>query len=113
MAVQSLSEHVRLRNGVPLGAPGSLFNMLNRSLGAKSFAAFWQYWNPIWGYYLTYKVFLPAKNIFPAGLALLFTFAVSGALHDLAVMIVKWKPIFFFHSLVFVNGNIGFGKQKS
>ena len=93
---QSLAEHVKRRNGVPLGAPGSLYNMLKRSLGAKSFAAFWQYWNPIWGYYLNLKVFMPAKKWLPASLALLLTFGVSGALHDVAVTVVKWQPIFFF-----------------
>lgn len=45
----TLSEYVERRNGVPLGARGSLANMLRRSLGARSFAGFWRYWSPIWG----------------------------------------------------------------
>ena len=32
----------------------------------------------------------------PVWLAILVTFAVSGALHDLAVMLVKWRGLFFF-----------------
>ena len=34
----TLAQYVRNRNGVPLGASGSLGNMLKRSLGAGSFA---------------------------------------------------------------------------
>ena len=45
----TLEAYVKHRNGVPLGASGSLENMLVRSLGAGTFAKFWQYWNPIWG----------------------------------------------------------------
>ncbi len=48
----SLGEYVQRRNGAPLGGAGSLRIMLHRSLGARSFAAFWQHWNPIWGYAL-------------------------------------------------------------
>ncbi len=46
----TLGQYVQHRNGVPLGDGKSLQNMLHRSLGAASFAGFWQYWNPIWGY---------------------------------------------------------------
>lgn len=51
----SLSEYVKKRNGVALGTFGSMGNMLKRSLGANSFYLFWQYWNPIWDYYLSVK----------------------------------------------------------
>ncbi|MCB0198341.1 MAG: hypothetical protein KDJ65_40755, partial [Anaerolineae bacterium] len=46
----TLRQYVALRNGVPLGDGRSLRHMLRRSFGAASFAGFWQYWNPIWGY---------------------------------------------------------------
>ncbi|MFT5676243.1 MAG: GR25 family glycosyltransferase involved in LPS biosynthesis [Paraglaciecola sp.] len=92
----SLSEYVKKRNGVALGAPRSMTNMLKRSLGASSFYLFWQYWNPIWGYYLSRKVMKPLSQLFPIWLAMIMTFAVSGALHDLAVTIIKWKLTFFF-----------------
>lgn len=92
----TLAEFVRRRNGVPLGAPGSLSNMFRRSLGAESFARFWQFWNPIWGYYLGRFIFAPLKKNLRAAVALVLTFAVSGALHDLAVMAVKWHYVFFF-----------------
>ena len=51
-------------------------------VGADSLKKFWKYWNPIWGYYLASYVYLPLKNYLPAGLAVLITFAASGALHD-------------------------------
>lgn len=92
----SLSEYVKKRNGVALGAPGSMTNMLKRSLGASSFYLFWQYWNPIWGYYLSRKIMKPLCQLFPIWLAIIITFVVSGAIHDLAITLVKWELTFFF-----------------
>lgn len=92
----SLSEYVKKRNGVALGAPGSMTNMLKRSLGASSFHLFWQYWNPIWGYYLSRKIMKPLSQLFPLWLAIIMTFAVSGALHDWVISLVKWQFTFFF-----------------
>ena len=92
----SLAQYVKKRNGVPLGASGSMTNMLSRSFGAASFPVFWHYWNPIWGYYLSRNVMRPLASFLPVSLATFLTFLVSGALHDLAVSIVKLKTIFFF-----------------
>jgi hypothetical protein len=92
----SLSSYVKKRNGVPLGASGSMRNMLSRSLGAKSFPIFWQYWNPIWGYYLSRNVMKPLNRFLPAWTAIFLTILVSGAIHDLAVSFVNAQPIFFF-----------------
>ncbi len=92
----SLSQYVKRRNGLPLGAPGSLQAMLWRSLGADSFERFWRYWNPVWGYYLSRHVMRPLNRWLPFWLSVLLTFAVSGALHDLAVTLVKWTPTWFF-----------------
>ncbi|PRO68989.1 MBOAT family O-acyltransferase [Alteromonas gracilis] len=92
----SLAQYVKKRNGVPLGASDSMKNMLSRSFGASSFPVFWHYWNPIWGYYLSRNVMRPVANFLPISLATFITFLVSGALHDIAVSIIKWKTIFFF-----------------
>lgn len=92
----SLAQYVKKRNGVPLGASDSMKNMLSRSFGASSFPVFWRYWNPIWGYYLSRNVMRPIANFLPISLATFITFLVSGALHDIAVSIIKWKTIFFF-----------------
>jgi hypothetical protein len=92
----SLSKYVKRRTGVALGANHSMRNMLSRSFGAKSFPVFWHYWNPIWSYYLSRNVMRPLSAILPVPIAIFLTFLVSGALHDLAVTLVKWKPVMFF-----------------
>lgn len=38
----------------------------------------------------------PLSDFLPMWLAIIFTFAVSGALHDLAITLVKWEVTFFF-----------------
>lgn len=93
---RSLPEYVKKINGVPLGASGSLGNMIKHSVGARSFYLFWHYWNPIWGYYLSRYVMKPLTRYFSTGIATLLTFAVSGAIHDLVVSLVLWRGVFFF-----------------
>lgn len=80
---------------MPLGAPGALQAMLHRSFGAESFHRFWHYWNPIWGFYLSRNVMRPLHKVLALWIAVILTFLVSGALHDLAVTLVKWRPTFF------------------
>ena len=92
----SLSEYVKIRNGVPLGAKHSLRNMLHRSFGAGSFAKFWNYWNPIWGFYLSRLVMKPVKAFAPTWIAVLVTFVISGSLHDLAISLFYQNIYFLF-----------------
>lgn len=92
----SMSAYVKKRNGVPLGAKHSLRNMLYRSFGASSFAKFWNYWNPIWSYYLTKYVLRPIAAFAPAWIAVIVTFVVSGSIHDLAVSIFYQEIYIFF-----------------
>ena len=105
-----MGEYIRRRNGVPTGAPGSLRNMLERSFGARSFAVFWQHWNPIFGYTLGRYVFGPSKRMLPPAIALVFTFVVCGAAHDLIATVVRgslaflFTPWFFFLGLGVVAG---------
>lgn len=99
-----MSMYVRRRNGVPLGAPGGLSNMLDRSLGASSFAGFWRYWNPIFGYALGRFVFVPLKMVLPSGVSLVLTFVACGALHDLVTMSVRGSPAFLFTPWFFFMG---------
>lgn len=86
----NLSDYVKRRNGVPLGDRGSLRNMLSRSLGAGKFSIFWQYWNPIWGFYLGKYIFKPLKIILSPALSLIITFTFCGFLHDSAIMLLRW-----------------------
>lgn len=87
----SFGDYVQWRNGIPLGGRGALGAMLKRSLGASSIAGFWRHWNPAWGYYLWTKVYRPARLVLPRALATLLTFIVSGALHDVAVYLVRGR----------------------
>ena len=107
----NLSDYVKRRNGVPLGNSDSLRNMLCRSLGAGNFSIFWQYWNPIWGFYLGKYIFKTLKLILPQALSLIITFTVCGFIHDLAIMLSKWKfillltPWFLFMGLSVILSN--------
>ncbi len=92
----TLSRYIRRRTGLAPGARGSLRNMLYRSLGASSFAGFWRSWNPVFGYALGKYVYAPLKRPLPPALALVATFLVCGAIHDLVTMAVRGGAAFFF-----------------
>ncbi|SEL40689.1 acyltransferase [Parapedobacter koreensis] len=92
----TLSEYVKKRNGVPFGHPSSLRNNLYRSLGAKNFSAFWNFWNPVFSYYLGTKIFRPLKMVLPAAVSLLLTFMICGLVHDLVTSLVRGKISLFF-----------------
>ncbi|WP_319589994.1 MBOAT family O-acyltransferase [uncultured Draconibacterium sp.] len=110
----NLSDYVLKRNGVPLGAGDSLRNMLSRSLGAGTFSEFWQYWNPIWGYYLGMYIFKPLKSVLPLSLSLLITFVACGFIHDLAVMLIKWKfSLFLTQWFLFMGLSVILGKYAN
>lgn len=100
----TLAEYVRRRNGVPLGDSRSLRNMLDRSFGAGSFGRFWQYWNPIFGFGLGKYVYSPLRRFLPPALALVMTYMVSGAVHDLATMTVRGSAAFLFIPWFFLLG---------
>ena len=100
----TLSQYVEFRNGAPLGDSKSFSNMLHRSLGAASFAEFWQYWNPIWGYGLGKYVYAPARRILPPAAAYIVTFVVSGGVHDLATIAVRRSFAFLFTPWFFLLG---------
>lgn len=91
-----LSEYVKKKNGVPFGHANSLRNNLERSLGANNFSKFWNFWNPIFGYYLGTKIFRPLKKIFPTGLSLVFTFVFCGLIHDSVTTIIRREISLFF-----------------
>jgi len=92
----TLTDYIKKRNGVSIGSPKSLRNNLYRSLGSKNFSTFWNYWNPIFGYYLGKFIFKPLKKIFPVAISLLFTFIICGLIHDTVTTIFRGKISFFF-----------------
>ncbi|MEL0456631.1 hypothetical protein WJN01_10355 [Flavobacteriaceae bacterium SZ-1-7] len=100
----NLSDYVKKRNGVPMGEANSLRNMMNRSLGSGKFSRFWNYWNPIWGYYLGKHIYKPLKGIFPSALSLILTFGFCGFLHDLVIMMIRWNYSFLFTPWFLIMG---------
>jgi len=78
--------------------------MLHRSLGAGTFAGFWQYWNPIFGYYLGRYVDSPLRRALPRTTSLVLTFVICGALHDLVTMAVRGSVAFLFTPWFFLLG---------
>ena len=100
----TLAQYVRRRNGAPLGGSGSLRNMFHRSLGAGSFAEFWRYWNPVFGYYLGRYIYAPLKLWLPRAIALVITFVICGALHDAVIIAVRGEMAFLFTPWFFVMG---------
>ena len=111
MKIVTLREYVRKRNGVPLGAKGSLRNMFYRSLGSNQFSGFWHYWNPIWGYYLGKFIFKPLRNKLSINVSIILTFFVSGFIHDLVVSVIYFKmfilitPWFLLMGLLVITSN--------
>jgi len=70
--------------------------MMSRSLGARSFAVFWQYWNPVFGYGLARYVNAPLRQVLPSAVAVILTFVVCGGLHDLVASSIRRSPTFPF-----------------
>jgi len=92
----SLNDYIKRRNGVPLGHSNSLINMLERSLGAKSFDLFWVYWNPIWSFLLHKYINKPLKSVMNPNFALILTFCFSGFIHDLVGFFLNKNLSFLF-----------------
>ena len=104
MTKLTLAEYAHRRNGVPLGHSDSLKNMLYHSFGASSFAKFWQYWNPIWGFGLGKYVYAPLRRFLPTWIALVLTFVVSGGIHDLVVTAIRKSFVFLLTPWFFLLG---------
>ena len=100
----NLSEYIKKRNGVPIGNSNSLRNNLYRSLGAKNFSSFWNFWNPIFGYYLGIKVFKPLKKVMPIAFSLILTFIFCGLVHDLVTTLFRGQLSLFFSVWFFLMG---------
>ncbi len=92
----SLADYIKKRNGVSFGSPNALRNNLYRSLGSKNFSTFWNYWNPIFGYYLGKFIFKPTKKILPTSISLLITFIFCGMLHDTITTFLRGELSLFF-----------------
>lgn len=79
--------------------------MLERSLGAGTFAGFWRHWNPVFGYYLGRYIDSPLRRVLPRSAALIVTFVACGALHDLVTMSIRGSMTFLFTPWFFLLGS--------
>lgn len=100
------SEYERKRLGNPPNQLAGLVTMFRCSFGSSTFAGFWRYWNPLFSYYLYYKCYKPIVRFLPRPVAVVFTFLVSGAVHDLFASIILmeifilFSPAFTFFGLL-------------
>lgn len=79
----TLAQYLRFRLG-RRGGREAWFNFFVKPFGARSFAAFWRQWNPVYGYYLYYFCYRPLARRLPRPAAMLITFVACGfVLHDL------------------------------
>jgi hypothetical protein len=99
-----------------LGNPGTQWEgiaySVRRSFGASSFGGFWRYWNPLFSYFLYYLCYKPLSHYLPRSLAVLLTFLVSGAIHDLVASLVTLKPFILFTPVFLVFGLLVCGEEQ-
>lgn len=71
--------------------------LILRPFTAPSLRMFWNYWNPLYGYYLGRHIFKPLSRFLPDSLSLILTFLFSGFfLHDLfGWPMTVWSKGFF------------------
>lgn len=102
----TLSQYVNRRLGAT--SREQAINFLGRPFGARSLAEFWQYWNPVWSYFLLFYCYRLLRRHLPHGPSVLLTFFFCGLLHDLpfgAVSFLKSGRLPFFTVTAFLTLN--------
>lgn len=85
---KTLKHYINLRLGKG-NALEILQLMFIKSFQAKSFKEFWNYWNPVFGYFTLFYIYKPLTRKVPRPVRVLATFTISGFfLHDLLL----WWP---------------------
>ncbi|WP_147439148.1 MBOAT family O-acyltransferase [Faecalibacter macacae] len=106
----NLEEYTYYRTG-STKIPVVIRNMFFKPFISSSLKSFWKFWNPTWGYFLLFYCYKPIKTIFPAWVALIATFIVSGLAHDIIyiipMMIKEIKFVFPFITVWFFIISIG------
>jgi hypothetical protein len=82
MGTPTLRRYLRFRLG-SRGGGTAWFNFFIKPFGASSFAEFWRWWNPVYGYFLYYYSYRPMSRVMPRPIASFLTFVLCGFLHDL------------------------------
>ena len=106
----NLEEYTYYRTGTKK-IPMVIRNMFLKPFVSSSLKSFWKYWNPTWGYFLLFYCYEPIKKYFPAWVALITTFIVSGLAHDIIyiipMMMKEVKFVFPFITVWFFIISIG------
>jgi hypothetical protein len=61
--------------------------MARDAFGASTVAGFWRHWNPVVQQFLSTFVYAPLRRFLPRTLAVLLTFALCGAAHDVIILL--------------------------
>lgn len=88
----SFPEYQRRRLGRRGPQWQQIVRMVRRAFGSPTFAGFWRYWNPLFGYYLFYRCYRPLVRVVPRAIAVILTFAASGVIHDAFASLAVQRP---------------------
>lgn len=91
------------------GVQGELprtIHMFKKSFVQRNFRMFWNIWNPIYSYVLTFFVYKPLRQWIPKSMALLLTFVINGLFHDIVVLILLGETRLTLSKLFFIYGII-------
>ena len=81
-----------------------LKKMFSKSFSARNFRLFWNAWNPIYTYVLTYYVYSPLRKKLNKSIALVLTFLINGLFHDIVVLLVLKETSFNVSKLFILYG---------
>ena len=81
-----------------------LKKMFSKSFTAPNFRSFWNAWNPIYSYVLTYFVYSNLRSIIGKTSALLVTFLINGLFHDIIVFLLLKRTSFNVSKLFIIYG---------
>jgi hypothetical protein len=105
--MMTLTQYVNHRLGTT--AREQAINFLGRPFGAESLSGFWQYWNPVWSYFLLFFCYRLLRKNLPRWLSVVLTFFLCGLLHDLPFGILSYAkagrpPYFTITAFLTLNG---------
>ncbi|HKK80433.1 MAG TPA: MBOAT family O-acyltransferase [Phaeodactylibacter sp.] len=89
-------QYERKKLGYRDGTLSGLLYMCRQAFTSPTFAGFWRNWNPLFSYYLLYFCYLPLRKRLPRFIALTVTFALSGAVHDMAATLARAEAYLVF-----------------
>jgi hypothetical protein len=103
----TLTHYIKHRLGATASEQAA--NFLAKPFGARSLAEFWQYWNPVWSYFLLFYCYRLLRKNLPHRLSVVLTFFFCGIVHDLPFGILSYlkmgrPPLFTLTVFLTLNG---------